>query len=88
MLDSLCSLALLALLLAHAVLCCYLLHLPAWVDLLYKIQQKAYDEACFMPIWEFGFLCASGRRVSVSGLNLINPLAYSAPYEDVQLQST
>jgi hypothetical protein len=62
---------------------------PAWSeDLLYKIQQKAYDEACFMPIWAFGFLCASGRRVAVSGLNLMKTLAYSAPYEEVQLPST
>jgi len=29
--------------------------------LLQKIQQKAYDEALFMPIWESAFLCASGH---------------------------
>ena len=53
--------------------------------LLYKIQQKAYDEVCFMPSWEQAFLCASGPRVAVSGLN-VKSFAYSAPYEDVRLQ--
>ena len=49
-------------------------------ELLYKIQQKVYDEAYFMPLWELGFLCASGPRVAVSGLRpdpvtcLLSPL--------------
>jgi peptide/nickel transport system substrate-binding protein len=55
--------------------------------LLHKIQQKVYDEAYFMPLWELGFLCASGPRVAVSGLGLIPLHVYSAPYEDVQLKS-
>jgi peptide/nickel transport system substrate-binding protein len=55
--------------------------------LLHKIQQKAYDEARFMPIWENAFLCASGPRVAVSGLQR-DSFAYSAPYEDVQLKSS
>jgi len=55
--------------------------------LLHKIQQKAYDEARFMPIWESAFLCASGPRVAVSGLHR-DSFAYSAPYEDVQLKSS
>ena len=56
-------------------------------ELLFKIQQKVYDEAYFMPLWELGFLCASGPRVAVSGLGLIPLHVYSAPYEDVQLKS-
>jgi peptide/nickel transport system substrate-binding protein len=56
-------------------------------ELLYKIQQKVYDEAYFIPLWELGFLCASGPRVAVSGLGLIPLHVYSAPYEDVQLKS-
>jgi peptide/nickel transport system substrate-binding protein len=56
-------------------------------ELLYKIQQKVYDEAYFMPLWELGFLCASGPRVAVSGLGMIPLHVYSAPYEDVQLNS-
>jgi ABC-type transport system substrate-binding protein len=56
-------------------------------DLLYKIQQKLYDEARFMSVWEHGFLCASGPRAAVSGLSLIPLFAYSGPYEDVQVKS-
>ncbi len=55
--------------------------------LLHKIQQKLYDEARFLPIWELGFLCASGPRVAVSGVGLIKLHSYSAPFEDVQLKS-
>jgi peptide/nickel transport system substrate-binding protein len=55
--------------------------------LLHKIQQKLYDEARFIPIWELAFLCASGPRVAVSGMGLIPMFAYSGPYEDVQLKS-
>jgi peptide/nickel transport system substrate-binding protein len=55
--------------------------------ILHKIQQKVYDEANFIPLWELGFLCASGPRVAVSGLGLISVFIYSAPYEDVQLKA-
>jgi peptide/nickel transport system substrate-binding protein len=54
---------------------------------LHKIQQKVYDEAYFIPIWELGFLCASGPRVAVSGLGLISVYIYSGPYEDVRLKA-
>lgn len=54
--------------------------------ILHKIQQKVYDEANFIPMWELGFLCASGPRVAVSGLGLISVFIYSAPYEDVRLK--
>lgn len=54
--------------------------------LLHKIQQKIYDEAYVIPVWELGFLSASGPRVAVSGFNLIPTHLYSAPYEDVQLK--
>jgi peptide/nickel transport system substrate-binding protein len=55
--------------------------------IVHKIQQKLYDEARFIPIWELGFLCASGPRAAVSGLSSIPLFAYSGPYEDVQLKS-
>ena len=55
--------------------------------LLHRIQQKLYDDARFIPIWELGFLCASGPRAAVSGLGLIPLFAYSGPYEEVRLQS-
>jgi peptide/nickel transport system substrate-binding protein len=54
---------------------------------LHKIQQKLYDEARFIPIWELAFLCASGPRAAVSGMGLIPTFAYSGPYEDVRLKS-
>ena len=54
---------------------------------LYKIQQRLYDEARFIPIWELGVLHASGPRVAVSGLGLISLLLFSGPLEDVQLKS-
>jgi hypothetical protein len=54
--------------------------------LLHKIQQKLYDDVRYIPIWELGFLCASGPRAAVSGLGLIPLFAYSGPYEEVQLK--
>ncbi len=56
-------------------------------ELLHKIQQKVYDEAYFLPIWQLGFLCVTGPRVAVSGLGLIPDYIYSSPYEDVQLKA-
>jgi peptide/nickel transport system substrate-binding protein len=55
--------------------------------LLHKIQQKVYDEARFIPIWEHGVLHASGPRVAVSGLGLIALMIFSGPLEDVQLKA-
>jgi peptide/nickel transport system substrate-binding protein len=55
--------------------------------LLHKIQQKVYDEASFLPIWQLGFLCVTGPRVAVSGLGLIPDYIYSAPYEEVRLKA-
>ena len=47
--------------------------------ILHKIQQKVYDEALFIPIFELGFLCASGPggRFWIgadSSLHLLRPL--------------
>lgn len=54
--------------------------------LLHKIQQKLYDEARFIPIWDLGALHVSGPRVAVSGVSMIPLFAFSGPYEDVQLR--
>ena len=54
-------------------------------ELLHKIQQKVYDEAYFMPIWQLGFLCVTGPRVAVSGWALSGHVF--RPYEDVRLKS-
>ena len=56
-------------------------------SLLHKIQQKAYDEAYFLPIWQLALLCVTGPRVAVSGIGLIPGYIYSAPYEEVRLRS-
>jgi peptide/nickel transport system substrate-binding protein len=55
--------------------------------LLHQIQQKLYDEARFIPVWELSFLAASGPRAAVSGLGLIPLFIYSGPFEDVQVKS-
>jgi peptide/nickel transport system substrate-binding protein len=55
--------------------------------LLHKMQQKLYDDARFIPIWEYANLCASGPRVAVSGLSLIPLFSFSGPYEDVRLKA-
>jgi peptide/nickel transport system substrate-binding protein len=55
--------------------------------LLHKMQQKAYDEAYFLPLWQLAFLCVTGPRVAVSGIGLIPGYIYSAPYEEVRLKS-
>ena len=60
---------------------------PTREALLHKIQQKVYDDAYFMPIWQLGFLCVTGPRVAVSGLGLIPDYIYSAPYEDVRVKA-
>lgn len=60
---------------------------PRRETLLHKIRQKVYEEARFLPIWELGFLWASGPRVAVSGLRLIRLFAYSGPYEDLRLKA-
>jgi hypothetical protein len=55
--------------------------------LLHQIQQKLYDEARVLPIWELGILHASGPRVAGSGLGLIPLFLFSGPLEEVQLKS-
>ena len=62
-------------------------HRPTREALLHKIQQKAYDEAYFLPLWPLAFLCVTGPRVAVSGIGLIPGYIYSAPYEEVRLKS-
>jgi peptide/nickel transport system substrate-binding protein len=60
---------------------------PKREALLYQIQQKLYEEARFLPIWELGVLHASGPRVAVSGLGGIPLFLFSGPLEDVRLKA-
>jgi len=53
---------------------------------LHRIQQLVHDKAMYAPIWELGFIHATGPRVAESGLGLITGWGFSAPYEDVRLK--
>ena len=55
-------------------------------DMLHQIQRILHDRVVFAPIWEDGFIRASGPRVEESGLLLIPSFPYSAPLEDVRLK--
>jgi peptide/nickel transport system substrate-binding protein len=53
--------------------------------MLHRIQQLIHEKAMYAPVWELGFVHASGPRVTETGLGLITGWAFSAPYEDVKL---
>jgi peptide/nickel transport system substrate-binding protein len=54
--------------------------------LLHQIQRLAHERVLHAPLWELGFLNATGPRVEESGLGLIAYHPYSAPYEDLALR--
>jgi peptide/nickel transport system substrate-binding protein len=53
---------------------------------LHRIQQLIHERAMFIPIWDFAFLHGVGPRVEESGLGLLAPYGFSAPYEEVKLK--
>ncbi len=55
-------------------------------EMLHQIQRILADRVVFGPIWENGFIRASGPRAEESGLALIPSFPYSAPLEDVRLK--
>ena len=55
--------------------------------LLLQIQRLAHERVMHAPLWELGFLNATGPRVEESGLGLIALHPYSAPYEDLKLKN-
>jgi peptide/nickel transport system substrate-binding protein len=55
--------------------------------LLHQIQRLAHERVMHAPLWELGFLNATGPRVEESGLGLIALHPYSAPYEDLKLKN-
>jgi peptide/nickel transport system substrate-binding protein len=55
--------------------------------LLHQIQRLAHERVMDAPLWELGFLNATGPRVAESGLGLIALHPYSAPYEDLKLKT-
>jgi peptide/nickel transport system substrate-binding protein len=54
--------------------------------MLHRIQQLLHEKVVHLPVWELGFIHASGPRVAESGLGLIPGWAFSAPYEDLKLK--
>ncbi|HJV58897.1 MAG TPA: ABC transporter substrate-binding protein [Methylomirabilota bacterium] len=52
---------------------------------LHRIQQLVHEKVMYAPIWQLAFLNGVGPRVRESGLGLIAGHAYSAPYEDLEL---
>ena len=55
--------------------------------LLHQIQRLAHERVMQAPLWELGFLNATGPRVVESGLGLIAYHPYSSPYEDLKLKN-
>ncbi len=55
-------------------------------EMLHQIQRLLHERVVFAPIWENGFIRASGPRVEESGLTLIPAFPYSGPLEDVRLK--
>jgi peptide/nickel transport system substrate-binding protein len=54
--------------------------------LLHQIQQLMHERVMFAPIFVFVWPSGVGPRVEESGLWLINPYPWSAPYEEVRLK--
>src|SRR5262245_25123789 len=55
--------------------------------LLHQIQRLAHERVLQAPLWELGFLNATGPRVVESGIGLIALHPYSSPYEDLKLKN-
>jgi peptide/nickel transport system substrate-binding protein len=54
--------------------------------ILHQIQQMIHERAIFAPIFVFVWPSGMGPRVEESGLWLIKPYPWSAPYEEVRLK--
>jgi peptide/nickel transport system substrate-binding protein len=54
-------------------------------SMLGEIQKIMHDKDMFVPLWQLGFLCASGPRVAESGFGRIPGFVYQAPFEDLAL---
>jgi peptide/nickel transport system substrate-binding protein len=55
--------------------------------LLHRIQQLIYEKVMYLPIWQLSLLQAYGPRVAQSGLGLIADYPWSAPYDELKLNS-
>ena len=55
--------------------------------ILERMQQLVDERAIYAPIWLLGFLNGVGPRVGESGFERIPGFAYTAPYEDITINS-
>jgi len=55
--------------------------------LLHEIQKFMHAKDMFVPLWQLGFLCASGPRVAESSFGRIPGFVYQAPFEDMAMKS-
>lgn len=55
--------------------------------ILHRMQQLMYKKNMFVPLWQLGFLCASGPRVEDSTFGSIPGYVYVGPYEDIRLKA-
>ncbi|MSP01603.1 MAG: ABC transporter substrate-binding protein [Acetobacteraceae bacterium] len=53
--------------------------------ILREIQQFIYVKDMFVPLWQLGFLCASGPRLANSAFDRIPGFVFMAPFEDIAL---
>ena len=54
---------------------------------LQKVQQLIHEKVIYAPIWQLGFIHATGPRIADPALGSIVGWSFSAPYEDVTLKS-
>jgi peptide/nickel transport system substrate-binding protein len=55
--------------------------------MLHRIQQIIDERAMFAPIWQLAFISGVGSRVGESGFGLIAGFPYTAPYEELTLET-
>jgi peptide/nickel transport system substrate-binding protein len=55
--------------------------------ILHRIQLLIHEKVMYLPIWQLAVLQGYGPRVAESGLGLITDYPWSAPYEDLRLNT-
>jgi peptide/nickel transport system substrate-binding protein len=55
--------------------------------ILHQMQQIVHERAIYAPIWQLAFISGVGPRVAESGFGRIPGFPYTAPYEEITLNS-
>jgi peptide/nickel transport system substrate-binding protein len=55
--------------------------------ILHQMQQIVHERAIYAPIWQLAFINGVGPRVAESGFGLIPGFPYTAPSEEITLNS-